>query len=183
MQAITCKNCGGNDFLQKGRYLICRFCDTRYLLDKDQAPVPESTIALNEDVIRLLHLWREHPEDGARYAKLILQIDPNNTQAIQKLANSQTNPEKTGGCYIATAVYGSYDCPPVWVLRRYRDNNLAKSWTGRAFIRVYYALSPTLVKWFGRKTWFTRFWKGQLDHLVTKLKVAGFEDTAYQDRQ
>ena len=47
------------------------------------------------------------------------------------------------GCYIATAVYGSYDCPEVWTLRRYRDNELAKTWYGRAFIHSCYAISPT----------------------------------------
>ena len=26
-----------------------------------------------------------------------------------------------GACYVATAVYGSYDCPEVWTLRRFRD--------------------------------------------------------------
>lgn len=55
----------------------------------------------------------------------------------------------TGGCYVATAVYGSYDCPPVWTLRRFRDFTLSKTWYGRTFIRTYYIISPTLVKWFG----------------------------------
>src|SRR5699024_12626084 len=26
-------------------------------------------------------------------------------------------PQSSGGCYVATAVYGSYDCPEVWTLR------------------------------------------------------------------
>lgn len=32
---------------------------------------------------------------------------------------------KKEGCYVATAVYGSYNCPQVWILRRYRDFYLA----------------------------------------------------------
>lgn len=43
----------------------------------------------------------------------------------------------SGGCYIATAVYGSYDCPEVWTLRRFRDNFLAENWLGRMFIRQH----------------------------------------------
>lgn len=43
----------------------------------------------------------------------------------------------SGRCYIATAVYGSYDCPEVWVLRRYRDYYLKNSSSGRLFIRLY----------------------------------------------
>lgn len=49
------------------------------------------------------------------------------------------------GCYIATAVYGSYECTQVRVLRRYRDNVLYGHFLGRAFIRVYYIISPFLI--------------------------------------
>ncbi len=86
------------------------------------------------------------------------------------------------GCYVATCVYGSYDCPEVWTLRRYRDNQLAKSWYGRAFIRIYYAISPTLVKWFGKTKWFKKMWKGKLDRMVKKLQDKGVEDTPYKDK-
>jgi len=89
----------------------------------------------------------------------------------------------SGGCYVATAVYGSYDCPQVWTLRRYRDNTLAKTWYGRAFIRVYYAISPTLVKWFGETNWFKMMWKGKLDRMVSRLQEQGVKDTPYQDRK
>ena len=85
------------------------------------------------------------------------------------------------GCYVATAVYGSYDCPQVWTLRRYRDYTLAKTWYGRAFIRTYYAISPVLVKWFGHSKWFIKLWKGKLDKMVAKLQAKGFESTPYED--
>ena len=87
-----------------------------------------------------------------------------------------------GGCYVATAVYGSYDCPEVWTLRRFRDNTLAETWYGRAFIRVYYAISPTLVKWFGKTEWFKNLWKPTLDRMVENLNDSGVEDTPYNDR-
>lgn len=88
----------------------------------------------------------------------------------------------SGGCYVATAVYGSYDCPQVWTLRRYRDNTLAETWYGRAFIHTYYAISPTLVKWFGHTDWFKNMWKGKLDRMVASLNADGVEDTPYQDK-
>lgn len=86
------------------------------------------------------------------------------------------------GCYVATAVYGSYDCPQVWTLRRYRDNTLAETWYGRAFIRTYYAISPTLVKWFGHTEWFKKMWRGKLDRMVENLQAKGVESTPYEDR-
>lgn len=85
------------------------------------------------------------------------------------------------GCYVATCVYGSYDCPQVWTLRRYRDNTLAKTWYGRAFIRTYYAISPTIVNMFGGTAWFKKMWKGRLDKMVDKLQSEGVEDTPYND--
>ena len=88
----------------------------------------------------------------------------------------------SGGCYVATAVYGSYDCPQVWTLRRFRDNILAETWLGRAFIKTYYAISPTLVKWFGNTNWFKNMWRGTLDRMVNKLQAKGMESTPYDDR-
>ena len=89
--------------------------------------------------------------------------------------------ESSGWCYIATAVYGSYDCPQVWTLRRYRDTVLAKNIFGRVFIHTYYALSPILVKLFGKTDWFKRFWKNKLDRMIAKLNAQGIESTKYED--
>ena len=86
------------------------------------------------------------------------------------------------GCYVATCVYGSYDCPEVWVLRRYRDDKLGSSWYGRLFIKTYYAISPTLVKWFGDTKWFKNMWRGKLNRMVEKYKAQGFADTPYEDK-
>lgn len=86
------------------------------------------------------------------------------------------------GCYVATCVYGSYDCPQVWTLRRFRDETLAATWYGRAFIRCYYAVSPTLVRLFGGQRWFRAVWKPRLDGMVRRLNGQGVADTPYQDR-
>lgn len=90
--------------------------------------------------------------------------------------------KKSEGCYVATCVYGSYNCPQVWTLRRYRDNTLAKTWYGRAFIHTYYAVSPTIVKWFGNTKWFKKMWKGKLDRMVADLQSKGVESTPYIDK-
>lgn len=92
-----------------------------------------------------------------------------------------TSGSSSGGCYIATAVYGSYDCPEVWILRRYRDNVLKPSLFGRLFIKTYYAVSPVLVKHFGKTEWFRAFWRKRLDHLRDSLKEKGFSDRPYDD--
>lgn len=101
----------------------------------------------------------------------------------QPQPQSQPQPQlqSQGGCYIATAVYGSYDCPSVWTLRRYRDDRLAKTFFGKIFIRLYYAVSPTVVCIFGRQKWFNRFWKKRLDKFVSALQDAGYDDSPYND--
>ena len=90
---------------------------------------------------------------------------------------------KKGGCYIATAVYGSYDCPQVWTLRRYRDYKLSSSMFGRLFIKVYYSVSPWAVKRFGNTAFFQRFWRTHLDRWVQKLNSQGYSSVPYDDKE
>ena len=95
---------------------------------------------------------------------------------------SSTSGNSSDGCYIATAVYGSYDCPEVWTLRRFRDEVLRASVLGRLFIRSYYAVSPGLVRHLGSKPLFQKPVKMALDSFVSHLKKAGFRDTPYHGR-
>ena len=112
--------------------------------------------------------------------KLIIQKAPEMQDKISEVPKVAAS---SGGCYVATCVYGSYDCPEVWTLRRFRDNTLGATWYGRLFIRTYYAISPTLVKWFGNTSWFKKMWQGTLDRMVEKLQSNGVEDTPYDDKE
>ena len=76
----------------------------------------------------------------------------------------------TDACYIATCVYGSYDCPEVLVLRRYRDNVLKRTIYGRIFIRIYYAVSPHIVRIFGRFNWFHSIFKSILNRIISRIE-------------
>lgn len=66
----------------------------------------------------------------------------------QGIKNCKVSGGNSGGsgCFIATAVYEDYDHPSVLVLRNFRDQVLLPTTFGKAFVRVYYALSPMLAK-------------------------------------
>lgn len=132
-------------------------------------------------------VWQKNLFNAVRdaYITELKQIaEKHNDAYIQELIKKVSPVQSSsGGCYVATAVYGSYDCPEVWTLRRFRDNTLAETWYGRAFIRTYYSISPTLVKWFGNTEWFKNMWKPTLDKMVEQLNDSGVENTAYDDRE
>lgn len=99
-----------------------------------------------------------------------------------EITSEKVTTNSNSGCYVATCVYGSYDCPEVWTLRRFRDYTLDETWHGRLFIKCYYAISPTIVKWFGETKWFKSFWKVRLDKMVSDLNNKGIENTSYTDK-
>ena len=121
----------------------------------------------------------ETPQNYISYANLIESkyhgkvLEQNPDYKLQK-------PPKEG-CYVATCVYGSYDCPEVWTLRRFRDNTLRQSFLGRTFIKCYYATSPTIVKYFGDYKVFNSIFKPVLDKFANKLQDEGIDSTVYFD--
>ncbi len=129
----------------------------------------------------------EFAEDRAVYYDLLNMIEFEienvaDEEIKQKLYEIKKGENSSNGCYVATCVYGSYDCPEVWVLRRFRDNMLANNIFGRIFIKIYYTLSPTIVKRFGKKNWFVHTCKLVLDKMVSTLQTKGFNNTPYKDK-
>lgn len=142
------------------------------IVNVSDGPISRGPVGIVKGSINIL--WQVDTESDAHKA---YQKECEERRAQQAAKGS------SGGCYIATCVYGNYDCPQVWTLRRYRDMTLSSTWYGRAFIHTYYAISPTLVKWFGHTEWFKRMWKGKLDRMVKKLQSEGVKSTPYEDRK
>ncbi len=85
MNTVICERCGSNDLYEDNGFLICRYCGTRHFISNNDTNNKESNIELNEDVAALLQKCRNDPYNAAKYARLILQIDPNNVEAATYL--------------------------------------------------------------------------------------------------
>jgi tetratricopeptide (TPR) repeat protein len=139
---------------------------------------PENTEAYAKRAF--LHSQLGNTQDAIRDFEKFLELDPGNAkatmvqEAIRELkgdsaSSSSTSSKASGGCYIATAVYGSYDAPEALCLRRFRDEVLAPSVLGRLFISLYYSFSPSIAERLKKVQHINMFVRKVLDKVVAKL--------------
>jgi hypothetical protein len=69
------------------------------------------------------------------------------------------------------------------MLRKYRDEVMSESVLGRLFIKVYYAVSPILVKYLHDFKWFKKVNRNILDRISIKLESKGFSVDSYRDKK
>ena len=80
MKARTCKACGSNELVKEGGNFKCPYCGTVYVSERGS-----STISLANDIEALLGKCKENPSKARRYANLVLDIDPDNKEALEYL--------------------------------------------------------------------------------------------------
>jgi len=61
---------------------------------------------------------------------------------LQFTTDVRSTPPPTGGCFIATAAYGTSTAEQIDVLREFRDSVLLESILGSQFVSLYYQVSP-----------------------------------------
>ena len=95
-----CKNCGASRMKLIKGYWCCDYCDSKFPATRDErsaysAPDKNnalgkhgeiaSVIGISDDVERLLKKCETDRKNARRYANLILDIDPDNEEALRYL--------------------------------------------------------------------------------------------------
>lgn len=82
----------------------------------------------------------------------ILTVNRSQSSSSSTAIQGSALDSSSGGCFIATAAYGSYLDPHVVTLRNFRDQVLLTNGAGRAFVRAYYQFSPPAAALIARST-------------------------------
>jgi hypothetical protein len=77
----------------------------------------------------------------------------------------------SGGCFIATAVYGSYHAREVIALRNFRDRVLLGNSLGKLLVNIYYALSPGIAELVKQSPLLSRSCRFVLDKMVLLTSI------------
>lgn len=95
-----------------------------------------------------------------------------NLQTISDVTATLQNlkQKNSGGCYIATMAYGSYEHPQVMKLRHFRDTVLRTTWYGNLFIKIYYKCSPYLVSLLSDHDKLNKQIRKLLDKFIRKIE-------------
>ncbi|MEQ7057820.1 TFIIB-type zinc finger domain-containing protein [Enterococcus avium] len=85
MKKIFCENCGSSDLSMNNGYLVCDYCHSKFVPERDEKPQFQTEITLDSDVNRLLGMIKTDPAHSRRYVNLILDIDPTNKEILKYL--------------------------------------------------------------------------------------------------
>lgn len=85
MKCLECKRCGSQELSEIENYVVCEYCQSRFVLEADKQSRKATTIDVQADIKALLKKCSEDPVNRLRYAHLILDIDPSNCEAMRYL--------------------------------------------------------------------------------------------------
>ena len=96
------------------------------------------------------------------------------------LTQQPSGQQKSGGCLIATATYGSELAPQVQLLREIRDNTVLSTASGISFMSAfnsfYYSFSPAVADLERQNPMFKETVKVAITPLITTLSVLNYVD-------
>lgn len=154
---------------------------------KDNAKTQELTIVASVywDLLRIYDTSPKYGDRQANAAKKLSQflrftpIFPDIIRKAEVFQKTAKNPSviksflkgaaaERGRCFIATAAF-EYHSPEVEALTQFRDQVLAKSILGRAFISAYYFTSPPVARFLDKQSFLKTFIRALLRKIVSNL--------------
>ncbi|WP_160691665.1 CFI-box-CTERM domain-containing protein [Clostridium sp. C2-6-12] len=115
-------------------------------------------------MIGIQKINKKELNEAIKYSKNTLQ---DNKISLEFKPTIQQN--RKSGCFIATVVYKSYESPEVQLLRKYRDKELNRCFSGRIFISIYYKISPLIASILKKNNKLSNLAKYFLDIFVKRI--------------
>lgn len=91
-------------------------------------------------------VWNKKDKAITQFERVVSIAGVDSELGLEAAKEIEKLKAKKGGCFIATAIYGSEDASEVLVLRCFRDEILASSKLGRLLASVYYLISPPVAR-------------------------------------
>jgi hypothetical protein len=138
---------------------------------------PEQKQAIEEGIKKAEEQSKlDKEQDESKEENVVKQdLVPEQTIPEEKLVNME---EKSGGCLIATAAYGTEMASQVQLLREIRDNVLFSTDSGAEFMTsfnaVYYSFSPTIADLERQSPIFKEIVKATITPMLTTLSVLNY---------
>lgn len=107
-------------------------------------------------------------------AEVVTDDETGRTKIYCETHAPEKKEEKGGGCFIATAAYGSPLTHKLDVLRAFRDRRMLESKTGKIMVSTYYIVSPPLASIISKKEALKKIVRECIDPIVSFLKDRGF---------
>lgn len=98
MPVIACERCGSTNLVEEKAFWICKYCGSKTIKSeivvkelasknfaKNNSPHEHSEIDLVSDIDALLLKCKTDRKNARKYANLILDIDPDNIEALKYL--------------------------------------------------------------------------------------------------
>jgi hypothetical protein len=85
MKLVECSKCGSNELFEESGFVVCAYCRLKFVPSSGDLPNSGAAISVFDDIQELLGKCRSDPANKRRYANLILDLDPTNSEAAQFL--------------------------------------------------------------------------------------------------